>query len=518
LAELLAFSGEDNVAMGSKVRAADSVESRSKWGMANLVDGYTSLVSLSALGLSKESPTDGYRSKVAAVSAIEKWVQVDLGRPVPIREVRLLPAQPKEGPDVAGFGFPLRLKIETSNDPKFEICKTLSDQTSSDVPNPGDSALTIAGEFGPARYVRVTATRLRKSLDGYQMALAELQVFSGEENVAAGATGTALDSEDFERWNKAALVDSYTSRTGIVEVVSAIKYSGRRHALELELKAVKAERDQLLQSLLEPAFRAELKEIDQQLEAINHRLATLPPPQMLYAAASDFPPVSSFHSTKGVPRPIHVLGRGEVTAPGELVAPGALHFGEGEYAEIERVIQKLLKQNGAAGLDDSTVTLSAPGVEAVPSGDVKSPETYVGYRLAERFSSPERLGRDSRKTYSPPASLSLNQWGLAGSWNVGAKSAVLQAATGRIVFRFHSRDLHLVLATAKDAKPVRFVVRLDGAVPGEHCGVDTAPDGSGEIREPRLYQLIRQKVPIVDRTFEIEFLDPGVHALDFTFG
>jgi hypothetical protein len=89
---------------------------------------------------------------------------------------------------------------------------------------------------------------------------------------------------------------------------------------------------------------------------------------------------------------------------------------------------------------------------------------------------------------------------------------------GKIVFRFHSRDLHLLLAPANDAKPVRFVVRLDGGAPGENCGVDTAPDGSGEIREPRLYQFIRQKGPIVDRTFEIEFLDPGVQALDFTFG
>ena len=194
------------------------------------------------------------------------------------------------------------------------------------------------------------------------------------------------------------------------------------------------------------------------------------------------------------------------------------HSGEGEYAEIERVIQKLLKENGVAGLNESTVKPLALGVEAAPGGDLKSPETYLGYRLAERFSSLERLGRDSRKTYSPPASPSLNQWGLSGSWKVGAESAVLQEAPGRIVFRFHSRDLHLVLAPAKDAKPVRFAIRLDGAAPGENCGVDTGPDGSGEIREPRLYQLIRQKGPIVDRTFEIEFLDSGVHALDFTFG
>ena len=123
------------------------------------------------------------------------------------------------------------------------------------------------------------------------------------------------------------------------------------------------------------------------------------------------------------------------------------HFGEGEYGEIERVIQELLKENGATGLDGSTVSISADGVEAAPSADVRSPETYVGYRQAERFASPERLAQDSPKTYSPPARPSLNQWGLSGSWNVGAESAVLQAAPGKIVFRFHSRDLHLVLGS-----------------------------------------------------------------------
>jgi hypothetical protein len=126
--------------------------------------------------------------------------------------------------------------------------------------------------------------------------------------------------------------------------------------------------------------------------------------------------------------------------------------------------------------------------------------------------------RDSVQVYGVPAKLSLNQWGLSGSWNVNAESAVLQTVPGKIVFRFHSRDLHFVLAPAKDGKQIRFIVRLDGAAPGENHGGDVASDGSGEIREPRLYQLIRQKGPIMDRTFEVEFLDPGVHAVDFTFG
>jgi thiol-disulfide isomerase/thioredoxin len=195
------------------------------------------------------------------------------------------------------------------------------------------------------------------------------------------------------------------------------------------------------------------------------------------------------------------------------------HFGEGDYGEIEGVIQELLKENGATGVASDTTSVSAVGIEAAPDWtDGRSPETYIGYGHARNFASPEKVRKDSVQLYSAPVRPSLNQWGLSGSWNVNAESAVLQTAPGKIVFRFHSRDLHLIIAPTKDGKPVRFRVTLDGAAPGENCGVDTVPDGSGQIREPRLYQLIRQKGPIADRTFEIEFLDPDVQALDFTFG
>src|SRR5580700_4888564 len=195
------------------------------------------------------------------------------------------------------------------------------------------------------------------------------------------------------------------------------------------------------------------------------------------------------------------------------------HFGEGDYGEIERVIQELLKENGATGLVSGTSSVSGVGIEAAPDWtEERSPETYFGYRQAQNFASPEKVHENSIQVFSVPVKLSLNHWGLGGSWNVNAESAVLKVEPGKILFRFHSRDLNLVLAPARDGKPVRFVVRLDGAVIGGDCGVDTAPDGSGEIREPRLYQLIRQKGPIVDRTFEIEFLDLGVQTLDFTFG
>ncbi len=196
------------------------------------------------------------------------------------------------------------------------------------------------------------------------------------------------------------------------------------------------------------------------------------------------------------------------------------HFGEGDYLESERVIQELLKDNGAAIASSGTVSISAAGVEAAPSwANEESPETYVGYRHGtEEFTSPERLVQDSTATYSAPSSLTLNQWGLSGPWNVGAESAVLQAPPGRIVFRFHSRDLHFVLGPAADGRPVRFKVTLDGAAPGDDHGVDCTPGGAGEVHLPRLYQLIRQKGNVRDRTFAIEFLDPGVHAFVFTFG
>ena len=194
------------------------------------------------------------------------------------------------------------------------------------------------------------------------------------------------------------------------------------------------------------------------------------------------------------------------------------HFGEGEYEKSERLIQELLGEIGPAGPNGGLVRITVTGAEAPPSQDVRSPETYVGYARAENFASPERVARGSRKTYSPPAKPALNQWGLGGSWNATAESGTLESAPGKIVFRFHSRDLHMVLGPAKNGTPIRFKVMLNGAAPGDNHGSDSGPDGAGEVREPRMYQLIRQKGSIHDVTFEIEFLDPGVEAFSFTFG
>jgi cytochrome c biogenesis protein CcdA/thiol-disulfide isomerase/thioredoxin len=195
------------------------------------------------------------------------------------------------------------------------------------------------------------------------------------------------------------------------------------------------------------------------------------------------------------------------------------HFGEGQYAESERVIQELLKENGTTSLAEGMISVSEAGAEAAPDkSNSLSQETYIGYHRAENFASAEPIAEGSRKLYSVRPRLTLNQWGLAGAWKVGAESAELQEVPGKIVFRFHARDLHLVLGPAKDGKPVRFKIRLDGAVPGEDHGSDANANGEGTVQGHRLYQLIRQKGPVEDRTFEIEFLDTGVQAFAFTFG
>ncbi len=193
------------------------------------------------------------------------------------------------------------------------------------------------------------------------------------------------------------------------------------------------------------------------------------------------------------------------------------HFGEGKYEESERQIQALLKEQGASA-PSALVQVSATGAEAPPDTDVESPETYIGYDRADSFMPTGGLQQDRAHVYSIPAHLELNQWGLSGAWTDRAQLAHLDSAPGRIVFRFHARDLHLVLGPPADGKVIRFRVKIDGKAPGPNHGVDTDARGNGKITEQRLYQLIRQKDTIEDRTFEIEFLDAGAEAYSFTFG
>jgi len=195
------------------------------------------------------------------------------------------------------------------------------------------------------------------------------------------------------------------------------------------------------------------------------------------------------------------------------------HFGEGDYAESERIIQQLLAERNGAAMPQDVVTVSATGAEAqADMGNVKSPETYVGYDRAENFASPGGQVKDAANSYAAPSALSLNDWGLTGNWTVGSENASLNQPGGTITFRFHARDLHLVLGPSADGKPVRFQVLLDGKPPAADHGVDIDAAGNGAIASQRLYQLIRQSGAVGDHIFEIRFLDPGAQAFAFTFG
>jgi thiol-disulfide isomerase/thioredoxin len=194
-------------------------------------------------------------------------------------------------------------------------------------------------------------------------------------------------------------------------------------------------------------------------------------------------------------------------------------FGEGGYAECEMVIQRLLREAGRDDVGDDLVPVGGDGLEAQADwADVQSPESYLGCEQARNFASPGRPGLDEPHSYDTPASLKLNQWALSGDWTIERRACVLDRADGRIAFRFHARDVHLVMAPQRPGATVPFSVLVDGELPGDAHGLDVDERGEGTVTEPRLHQLIRQPGPIADRTFEITFLAPGVEAYVFTFG
>jgi thiol-disulfide isomerase/thioredoxin len=195
------------------------------------------------------------------------------------------------------------------------------------------------------------------------------------------------------------------------------------------------------------------------------------------------------------------------------------HFGEGEYEKSERTIQRLLAEAGAAAADGSVASVEANGVEAPADwSSLKSPENYLGYERTRNFASAGGVASNARRSYAIPARLTLNHWALAGDWTLQKQAAALRNANGRIACRFHARDLHLVMGPATRGTPARFKVSLDGAPPGSAHGLDVDERGNGAVVDQRLYQLVRQPKPIVERQFEIEFLDAGVEAFAFTFG
>ena len=195
------------------------------------------------------------------------------------------------------------------------------------------------------------------------------------------------------------------------------------------------------------------------------------------------------------------------------------HFGEGHYDQSEKVIQRLLAENGAKGVALDTVKVAGAGATAQADlAKIQSPETYLGYGKASGNLNRDGLVGDKRVTYAGVAPSSVSHWSLDGVWTVGSEAAVENAPHAVIAYRFIGRDLHLVLGGPVNGKPARFRVTLDGKPPGEDHGADTDAAGVGQVTDHRLYQLVRQKGAVRQRTFEIEFLDPGVQAFAFTFG
>jgi thiol-disulfide isomerase/thioredoxin len=194
------------------------------------------------------------------------------------------------------------------------------------------------------------------------------------------------------------------------------------------------------------------------------------------------------------------------------------HFGEGDYEESEWMIQHLLREAAGEGIDNELVSVAPDGFEAQADWtNLRSPETYLGYTQGQNLNSPRGVAYDEPRSYVTPESLQLNTWALAGNWTIQEGASVLNEAGGRIVFRFHARDVHLVLRS-RTGTVVPFRVLVDSEAPGTAHGLDIDEEGRGTLLQPRLYQLVRQPGPITDRTFEIAFFDTGVEAYVFTFG
>ena len=266
----------------------------------------------------EKSPANGYHSAIEAKPEATKWVQVDLGQSLPLAEVRLIPARPVDFPDAPGFGFPSRFRVEISDSADFATKQVIADHTGAEFKNPGDIAVSFPAARKSARYVRVTATKLWERTSDYIFALAEFQVLAGGTNAALSATVTALDSIEAGLWSTKHLVDGFSSRKKLTEGSEP-----QRKELESEISLLTKRRRELVEAAMDVATRRELTEVTSRLEELNRQIAALPAPAKVYAAASDFKREGSFVPPKG-PRPVHLLARGDVKRPGDLMSATGL--------------------------------------------------------------------------------------------------------------------------------------------------------------------------------------------------
>jgi hypothetical protein len=313
-----ALTQQANALTEPELKSIDEQIAQLNRGLAGILKGI----------LDEKSATNGYHSGIETKQDVAKWVQLDLGKSMPIEAIRLVPARPVDFPDTPGFGFPARFKIEISNDVEFGEVVTAADHTKGDFKNPGDDAYLVMTESTiptTGRYVRVTATKLWPRTNDFVFALAEMQVISNGRNAAAGATTTALDTIDAGRWHTKHLTDGFNSRNKLADlsipVVAAMVL--HRDRIPARLRELERERKTRFDALLPAKLKADLKGATTDLAQVNEAIQKLPAEPMVYAARSIDP------------RPIHLLIRGDVKQQGEPVEPGAIGCVAGLPARFE---------------------------------------------------------------------------------------------------------------------------------------------------------------------------------------
>ena len=280
---------------------------------------------LDVLEKGNDSPTNGYHSLIEATQDTLKWVQLDFPESILADKVKIIPARPTDFADTPGFGFPLRFKVEISDDAAFTSPRVLLDQTGEDLRNPGDDHTILDTDGKPFKHVRMTATRLWPRSNDFVFALAEIEILRGEENVGLNAAVSSLDSIESGRWAARALSDGYTSRKRRIKIDPA---SADLATLKDRVSAAREQRDAIVHTMLAPETSTELKSIIEQLALLKSRIEALPQPKFVFAGANSFQGEGSFSPAGGV-RDVQVLRRGDVNQPIEAAVPGAIaHFAE----------------------------------------------------------------------------------------------------------------------------------------------------------------------------------------------
>ena len=289
------------------------VAQRGGRGLTKLDEQIAELTKTAAV---KERPEFGYHSAIETRQDAVKWVQVDLGSSVPIARIEYVGCHDNFNNIGAGFGFPLRYKIEVADDAEFKAGVTIVvDRTQVDAPNPGVVPQHFSLTDIKARYVRVTATKLAPRLPAdFIFALSELSVLTPEgRNATSGAAVTSLDSiEAPVRWGRKNLVDGY--------------YFGQATGAAEKITALAKQREQLFAKLLDAETRMKVDELTAAIAKTEQELKALPPQSRVYAGTIHHGSGNFLGTgaTGGQPRPIFLLHRGNVTQPGESVEPGAL--------------------------------------------------------------------------------------------------------------------------------------------------------------------------------------------------